>query len=101
MPCWSIDFKVKITGLKHFALSTVVALMRELNLWINKIPYRTFSHHFQDIANALLTPERSLKRLVTTFHLTLKFSSIFKNNFLLNIEVTSAESYLKALRKEN
>ena len=61
-------------------------------------PIGTFPHHFQD--NALLTTENSPKRLITTFYLTLNFSSIFKNNLFLNIEVTNAESYLKALRKE-
>ena len=31
------------------------------------------SHHFQDIANALLTLEHSPKYLITFFHLALKY----------------------------
>ena len=51
------------------------------------------------MVNALLTPEHRPKKVIMTYHLSLKFSSIFKNNFPLKIAITSVESCLKVLKK--
>ena len=63
--------------------------------------YGNFSYIFQDMMNALLRPEHGAKKLIATFDLVLKSSSMFFKKLSLNIVVMSVLSYLKALRKKN